>query len=109
MLDHTRLDLLRRELGHTSLQEIFIIFEEECQTAINNLKLARCPDQIVQAAHFLRGNCANLGLTQLAKLCQAIETSATTSASTNAQVDMLEQVFRRSIDELQLYLSTQSN
>lgn len=74
MIDWTRIEELRSEIGDTEFDEVVDVFLEEVEEALEGLnETAR--DRAV-TAHFLKGAGLNLGLIEFAALCRAAETDA---------------------------------
>jgi HPt (histidine-containing phosphotransfer) domain-containing protein len=75
-----RLELLADECGDDALQEIILVFLEECLSKIIRLQhLIYDPDKfnlIMREAHTLRGACLNLGAIEMAELSADLEAAA---------------------------------
>lgn len=73
MIDWQRIEELKEDFGPDGLEDLLPVFVEEIQTAIAELS-SDCGNQDIAAkAHFIKGSAANLGLTELTKLCAEIE------------------------------------
>jgi HPt (histidine-containing phosphotransfer) domain-containing protein len=75
MIDWTRVDALRDEIGAEGFIEVVELFLDEADEAVG--RLADAPAGALEAdLHFLRGSALNLGLDALARLCDAGERAA---------------------------------
>jgi histidine phosphotransfer protein HptB len=76
MIDWARVDDLRSEIGEDDFLEVVAMFLEETDDVV--CCLAGPPDlaTVESRLHFLKGSALNLGLSDLATLCQNGETSA---------------------------------
>ena len=69
MIDWTRVDELRAEVGDDGFDEVVDLFLEETDEVI--ARLLEVDDSALGSdMHFLKGSALNLGLSELAKLCQ---------------------------------------
>jgi histidine phosphotransfer protein HptB len=76
MIDWERLRELRSEIGADSFMEVVEMFLEEADGVAERLATG-VPDAELEAElHFLKGSALNLGLDELAALCQAGERAA---------------------------------
>lgn len=89
MIDLARLNDLRSEIGEDDFQEVLTMFLEETDEVIALLGGAPDLHSVENRLHFLKGSALNLGLSELAQLCQIGEKSA---ASGNAAAVDLQQV-----------------
>lgn len=69
MIDWTRVDELRAEVGDDGFDEVVELFLEESDEVVARL-LSVDDTSLGQDLHFLKGSALNLGLRELAKLCQ---------------------------------------
>ncbi len=76
MIDWGRVNELRSEFGEDGFAEVAGLFLEEADEVVAQLGLGLPTDQIEERLHFLKGSALNLGLTQLASLCQDGERKA---------------------------------
>lgn len=70
MIDWGRVTELRTEFGEDGFAEVVGLFLEEADEVIARLGLGVPPEQVEGQLHFLKGSALNLGLTDLAALCQ---------------------------------------
>jgi len=81
MIDWERVQELRSEIGPDSFMEVLEMFLEEADGVAERLA-SGVPDAELEAElHFLKGSALNLGLDQLAGLCQAGERAAAHGAA----------------------------
>lgn len=72
MIDWTRLNALRADIGEEDFADVAILFVAEISEHLE--RLAAAPDTACAADfHFLRGSAANLGFTALTDACEAAE------------------------------------
>ena len=69
MIDWTRVDELRAEVGDDGFDEVVDLFLEETDEVIDRL-LTVDDAALGRDLHFLKGSALNLGLRELAQLCQ---------------------------------------
>lgn len=96
MIDWARVGDLKSEIGEDDFLEVVDLFLEEADEVV--AVLAGPPDlsQIESRLHFLKGSALNLGLIDLAALCQAGERSAATGNATSVDVPNVVSVYRAS-------------
>ncbi|HEY6918674.1 MAG TPA: Hpt domain-containing protein [Tabrizicola sp.] len=88
MIDWKRVAELREEVGADGFVEIADMFLDEAEGAVQAL-VAGLPDADVEGQlHFLKGSALNLGLSELAAICQEGERKA--AAGHAALVDMIQ-------------------
>ena len=76
MIDLARLNDLRSEIGVDDFQEVLCLFLEEADEVVEQLTERPDLQTIESRLHFLKGSALNLGLSELAVLCQNGERSA---------------------------------
>jgi HPt (histidine-containing phosphotransfer) domain-containing protein len=78
MIDWTRIEELRTEIGAEDFGEVVKLFLEEVEGEIALLR-GGCPnDELESRLHFLKGSALNLGFRQFSAMCQAGESAAAT-------------------------------
>ncbi|WP_431297747.1 Hpt domain-containing protein [Tabrizicola sp. BL-A-41-H6] len=70
MIDWNRVEQLRDEIGADDFLDVAGMFLEEADQTIELLSAGPPPGQIGSLLHFLKGSALNLGLADLARLCQ---------------------------------------
>lgn len=76
MIDWSRVEELRTEIGADDFAEVVEIFLEEVEEAIDAIRGEVPTDKIESKLHFLKGSALNLGFSEFSTLCQAGETAA---------------------------------
>jgi histidine phosphotransfer protein HptB len=78
MIDWKRVEELRDEIGADDFLEVAAMFLEEADQTINSLSGGLSAREIEGQLHFLKGSALNLGLADLATICQEGERQAAT-------------------------------
>jgi histidine phosphotransfer protein HptB len=86
MIDWTRVDELRAEIGADGFAEVADMFLEEADQAVQTLLAGLPAEEVEGQLHFLKGSALNLGMADLAAICQDGERKA--AAGHGALVDM---------------------
>jgi HPt (histidine-containing phosphotransfer) domain-containing protein len=76
MIDWDRLHELREEIGDDAFDEVVAMFLEETDEVIARLSATGGAKALESDLHFLKGSALNLGLADLAALCQDGERTA---------------------------------
>lgn len=90
MIDWNRVQELRDEIGRDGFAEVADMFLEEADQAVLALEAGPSPDAVEGQLHFLKGSALNLGLADLAAICQDGERMA--AAGKGAEVDIVRVV-----------------
>ena len=85
MIDWKRVKELQDEIGPDGFAEVADMFLEEADQAVKALVQGLAADAVEDQLHFLKGSALNLGLAELAALCQ--EGERMTAAGDGAKVD----------------------
>jgi HPt (histidine-containing phosphotransfer) domain-containing protein len=85
MIDWTRADALRAEIGDEGFHEVVNLFLDEADDAIARIARGSTPG-LEGDLHFVRGSALNLGFELLARLCDEGERAA--AAGEGARVDL---------------------
>jgi HPt (histidine-containing phosphotransfer) domain-containing protein len=85
MIDWKRVEELRTEIGIDGFAEVAEMFLEEADATVQTLISGPAPDEVEGQLHFLKGSALNLGLSDLAAICQSGERKAATGFA--AEVD----------------------
>ncbi len=86
MIDWKRVEELREEIGEEDFAEVAGMFLEEADQTIGAMGHGLAADEVGDQLHFLKGSALNLGLSDLAAVCQDGERRA--AAGEGAQVDL---------------------
>ena len=81
MIDWTRVEELKQEVGEDDFSEVVDLFLEEVEETITRLKQTPDLSQLEEDMHFLKGSALNLGFEQFSTLCQAGDCLLYTSPS----------------------------
>jgi histidine phosphotransfer protein HptB len=73
MIDWDRVAQLREEIGTSDFDEVVEMFLDETDEVIDRLRAGAPYPTLEAELHFLKGSALNLGLRQLAGLCDAGE------------------------------------
>ncbi|WP_333818225.1 Hpt domain-containing protein [Tabrizicola sp.] len=76
MIDWKRVEELREEIGTEGFIEVADMFLDEAEGAVGALVAGLAPDEVEGQLHFLKGSALNLGLSDLAAICQEGERKA---------------------------------
>ncbi|MDQ2065164.1 Hpt domain-containing protein [Xinfangfangia sp. CPCC 101601] len=96
MIDHARLDELRAEIGDDDLGDVVALFLEEADELIYRLTDGIAPEKLGPEMHFLKGAALNLGLSDLAALCQEGERLAGNGEAHRIEVDRVISTYHAS-------------
>ena len=105
MIDWKRIEELREEIGADSLVEVADMFLDEAEGAVNALVAGLPKGEIAAQLHFLKGSALNLGLSDLAMICQEGERGA---AEGNIDPERVAAIFQASRSCLLAWLSSES-
>lgn len=108
MIDCTRLNDLRSEIGEDDFLEVVEMFLEEADEVIGLLSGPADLPQVESRLHFLKGSALNLGLTDLAALCQTGERCAAMGKPDLVDLPKVVQVYQASRHLLSSALSQPS-
>lgn len=86
MIDWKRVEELREEIGADGFVEVADMFLDEAEGAVRALTAGLPVEEIEGQLHFLKGSALNLGLSELAAICQEGERKA--AAGQGAEVDL---------------------
>ena len=95
MINQTRLNELKEEVGEDDFAEVFEIFCEEVEEVLDALE-ATPPSQLAERLHFLKGSALNIGFDELGALCQTEETRLKNDASATIDVPTIRARYQAS-------------
>jgi HPt (histidine-containing phosphotransfer) domain-containing protein len=95
MINWDRVVELRDEIGADGFAEVVGLFLAEADDCVARMPAAATPSQVEAEMHFLKGSALNLGLDELADLCQQGERAARGLGDTVA-VHRLQDLYHRS-------------
>jgi HPt (histidine-containing phosphotransfer) domain-containing protein len=96
MIDWKRVEELRDEIGADGFAEVADMFLEEAEEAVRSLLAGPALDEVEGQLHFLKGSALNLGLSDLAAICQDGERKAATGNAASADLAGVAAVYRAS-------------
>lgn len=96
MIDWKRVEELRQEIGADGFAEVADMFLEEAETAVQALVAGATADSVGDQLHFLKGSALNLGLSDLAAICQDGERKAAAGQGASVDVAQVAAVYRAS-------------
>ncbi|MES2144265.1 MAG: Hpt domain-containing protein [Pseudomonadota bacterium] len=89
MIDWTRISVLRAEIGEEDLHEVIGLFLEETDAVICRLDAGVAAVELESLLHFLKGSALNLGLSDLAQVCQDGERRAARGDGDNVDLEQV--------------------
>lgn len=98
MINWTRVDELRDEIGAEDFAEVIELFLEEVDASFARLLATPGPDRLEDELHFLKGGALNLGFEALAALCQKGERAAACGHAATIDLAALERTYKMSRD-----------
>ncbi len=96
MIDWSRVEELRAEIGAEDFDEVVALFFEEADDAAVRLSGADGDLPVEAVLHFLKGSALNLGLSELAALCQAGEKAAAAGQAETVDLTVIVACYRLS-------------
>jgi histidine phosphotransfer protein HptB len=108
MIDWKRVAELREEIGEDGFGEVADMFLEEADQAVNALTAGVAADEVEGQLHFLKGSALNLGLSDLAAICQEGERKAATGGGADVDLAQVAAIYRASRAQLMGGLATGS-
>lgn len=73
MIDRSRIEELRSDIGEDDFAEVLDIFLNEIGEALQTLDPAGPPDRLASDLHSLKGSAQNIGFAEFARLCREAE------------------------------------
>jgi histidine phosphotransfer protein HptB len=96
MIDWKRVDELKEEIGADGFAEVADMFLDEAEGAVQALLRGLSAEEIEGQLHFLKGSALNLGLSELAAICQDGERQAAAGEAVLVDVSLVVSVYRAS-------------
>ncbi len=96
MIDWKRVDELRDEIGADGFAEVADMFLDEAEGAVKALLRGIPAEEVEGQLHFLKGSALNLGLSELAAICQDGERMAAAGEGALVDVTIIASVWRAS-------------
>lgn len=96
MIDWSRVDELRAEIGADDFAEVVALFFDEADEVVQRLAALADPAALEGELHLLKGSALNLGLSELAALCQSGERAARAGQGASVDVSAVSASYRAS-------------
>lgn len=96
MIDWKRVEELREEIGTEGFIEVADMFLDEAEGAVGALVAGLAPDEVEGQLHFLKGSALNLGLSDLAAICQEGERKAAAGQVDAVDTALVAAIYRAS-------------
>jgi HPt (histidine-containing phosphotransfer) domain-containing protein len=96
MIDWKRVDELKEEIGPEGFAEVADMFLDEAEGAVKALLRGIPAEEVEAQLHFLKGSALNLGLSELAAICQDGERRAAAGEGALVDVSLVASVWRAS-------------
>jgi histidine phosphotransfer protein HptB len=96
MIDWKRVQELRQEIGDDGFAEVTSMFLDEAEGAVHALLAGLPANEVGSQLHFLKGSALNLGLLDLANICQDGERKATAGFGVLIDTVQVAAVYRAS-------------
>jgi histidine phosphotransfer protein HptB len=96
MIDWKRVDELKDEIGEDGFAEVADMFLDEAEGAVKSLLRGITAEEVEGQLHFLKGSALNLGLSELAAICQDGERMAAAGEGALVDVSLVASVWRAS-------------
>lgn len=96
MIDWTRVEDLKSEIGEDDFLEVVEMFLEEADEVVTHLEGPPDLGAVESRLHFLKGSALNLGLSDLAALCQAGEKRAAAGAASEVALHLVTASYKAS-------------
>jgi histidine phosphotransfer protein HptB len=96
MIDWKRVDELKDEIGEDGFAEVADMFLDEAEGAVKALLRGIAAEEVEGQLHFLKGSALNLGLSELAAICQDGERRAAAGEGALVDVTLVASVWRAS-------------
>jgi histidine phosphotransfer protein HptB len=93
MIDWKRVEELKDEIGADGFAEVTDMFLDEAEGAVKALLRGIPVDEVEGQLHFLKGSALNLGLSELAAICQDGERQAAAGDGALVDVSLVASVY----------------
>lgn len=101
MINQTRLETLKEEIGEDDFAEVLEMFIEEVEDVIGRLKTDPDPAEFEADLHFLKSSALNLGFDAMSQICGTGEKEAAQGHFDPAGLTQVFETFAASKSELQ--------
>ena len=107
MIEWSRVNELRKEVGAEDFDEVVDLFLEEVEEVIERLRAASDPASLEGELHFLKGSALNLGFRYFSELCQIGETRSARGEASHVDVGEIIASYETSKSVFQAEAATQ--
>ena len=106
MIEWSRINDLREEVGNEDFEEVVSLFIEEVEEVIS--RLSSNPDHrtLEHDLHFLKGSALNLGFKAFSDLCYRGEGDCANGKASSVDVETIVSVYRDSVRKFRAELSS---
>lgn len=106
MINWTRVDELRDEIGAEDFAEVVELFLEEVEQVIEKLRKAPDMNTLGEDLHFLKGSALNLGFRGFSGLCQTGETASSEGKAETVDIPEILDCYEASKQQFQAGLAS---
>lgn len=103
MIDRTRVDELRDEVGIAEFAEVVQLFCEEVEETLTRVQ-AHPSGALADDLHFLKGSALNIGMAEVGALCQKAEQTLRADSSASPDIAGIASAFCKARQALWLEL-----
>lgn len=94
MINTSRIQELREEVGEDDLAEVISLFCEEMDEVMDGLENT-APDQLPSRLHFLKGSALNIGLDDVSELCRIEELRLSTDSKGAVDIAAIKSAYAK--------------
>ena len=102
MIDWQTANELKQAIGAEVFDEVVTVFFKETDSTLTRLMAATTADAMKSELHFMKGSALNLGFSDLAQICQGLETRAE-EGETDLPLAQVQTVYYASREEFSLH------
>jgi len=96
MIDWSRVEELKDEVGQEDFVEVAEMFLEEVDEVVDRLVSRPNPSSLKDDMHFLKGSALNLGFSEMGLFCQKSEQAAAAGDASSIDIDELVRIYTTS-------------
>ena len=96
MIEWSRVETLREEVGDEAFDEVVELFLEEVEQVMTRLRTAPDPSRFEHDLHFLKGSAMNLGFRTFSALCEDGEKLASLGNAQSVDIAAILHIYARS-------------
>ena len=99
MIDRARLEELREEVGNDDFAEVIELFCEEVAETLDRMAQGHS-SSMADDLHFLKGSALNIGMSEVASLCAAVEAMIRDNGAASPNIGGIKTAFDKAQVEL---------